>query len=1368
MRAAVRILLASTVVVLALAAVGRSTPPASAAGVSVPFTCSTPEVFLAQTPAGGDTQLEDLSYTPPAATFTTIGPPWSGGAYNGIAMDPTNDFMYAISSVAPSTGDLLRIDANGVVTDLGATSPSVGGANVGAFDASGNLYEMVGTSTDLYRVNVATAATTHITLSAAPDTADFTLVGSDFWGQVSGTDELVRVDPATGAVGTFTAPIPSTVGAGAAWTFGNGDLGLSDNTTGDIYQLNIANPDSDAPTITLVSEASGPGSSGNDGTSCEGAPVDLGITKSAPAGVAEGGTVTWTLDVHNYGPGTSSGYVVNDTVPAPVTGVASTTPGCTVTGNAVQCIEGTLAPDADATITITGTAPASAQNIQNTATVIGNESDPNSANNTATSTTTTPAPVPFACDTPSVILGQGTASTQLENVIYSPGMTSFSAIGTPVTPPYNAIGLNPLDDFVYGLQGGTAGLLRIDSAGNAIPLGTTTPPLPAETMNVGAVDGAGDYYVMAGTSSTMYKVDLATMAMTPITLSAAPNISDFSFVDGDLWGSVNFTDELARIDPATGVVTVFPTTFLPSTIAAGAAWTFGNGDLGLDDNNTGNVWQIAIANPDSASPTFTLVSTATGQTLGNDDGTSCAGLPVDLAITKTGPASVSPSGAITWTLGVHNYGPGQSSGYTVTDAVPASVTGVASSSPGCTVTGNSVVCVEGPLGDGDDAPPITITGTAPATHASSIQNTATVTGNEMDPTPGNDTATSTTTTPPAADVSIVKTASPSPAVPGQSATYTLTVSNAGPDAASGVSVTDALPAGLTSISASAGCSDAGGTVTCTDASLASGASTIFTITAAIASSVTGGIANTATVTSTTPDPNPGNNTSTITTPTAPSADLSLTKTASPSPAIAGQEVTYTLTVTNNGPSDAGGVSVSDPLPSTETFVSASTGCTDAGSTVTCTQASLAAGASVAFQIVAHVASSAAGHVANTATVTSNTPDPDPGNNTATSTVGLGTGVAALTITKTASVTSTEPGGQVLYTLVVQNHGPSDATGATVTDTAPAGETIIAAQPSQGTCTTQPTLTCSLGTIANGGTVQILVTASVSAGASGTLVNQASVTSNQVNPDPGGATATSTVPVTPGLMPPSPAQQADLQITKVASASTARLGQTLDYTIKVTNVGPAEATGVHVLDTPSLPVQILAVHPSTGVCSRSVPIACSLGALASGRTVTITVRMRALATGTLDNAASVTGNQVDPATANNLATVRIPVVGALELRKTATRSTLVAGERTTFHITVTNPASAPVTDVKVCDNMPPRLAYVSSRPRAHSSSGRFCWTIASLGAHASRTLAIVARALNGHSGAVVNTASATAPGIKTARASHTVHLISHPVAGGVTG
>jgi uncharacterized repeat protein (TIGR01451 family) len=496
------------------------------------------------------------------------------------------------------------------------------------------------------------------------------------------------------------------------------------------------------------------------------------------------------------------------------------------------------------------------------------------------------------------------------------------------------------------------------------------------------------------------------------------------------------------------------------------------------------------------------------------------------------------------------------------------------------------------------------------------------------------------------------------------------------------------------------------------------------------------------------------------------ADLALVKTASPSPAVPGEPLNYRLVVTNNGPDAATGVTVSDPLPAGLTFVSAGPGCGASGQDVTCALGTIAVGASRTVTVTANVASSVTGQIVNTARVTSATPDPNPGNNASTAAVPL-EGETDLSITKTASTRTVGPGWQVLYTLVLENDGPSDATGVTVVDAPPAGIVLRSARASQGSCTVAPdALTCSLGGLVDGGSAQILVTAEVVASVPGALTNAASVSGPQPDPNPANNRDRETVTVPDP--PPGPQPPADLTIAK-SGASTGAVGRPLEYRIVVRNDGPRVATRVSVTDTLGAPARLVSVRTTKGSCQWSRPITCSLGTIEAGRRVTITVVVKPRVSGTLRNAAGVTGAGADSRTASNLAVVTTRVKPALALTKVTERKRVRAGQTLTYTIRVRNPSDVTLRNIKTCDALPAGLAYVSSKSRAKLSNGRYCWTAGRLGAGEKRTYRLTARAMGGTSGKIVNHATAKARGAAKARAKRAVRVTASIVrAGGVTG
>ena len=119
---------------------------------------------------------------------------------------------------------------------------------------------------------------------------------------------------------------------------------------------------------------------------------------------------------------------------------------------------------------------------------------------------------------------------------------------------------------------------------------------------------------------------------------------------------------------------------------------------------------------------------------------------------------------------------------------------------------------------------------------------------------------------------------------------------------------------------------------------------------------------------------------------APSADVGVSQSATPNPAGVGQNLTYTLTITNGGPSAASSLAVTDALPSNVTFVSASPGCLNLGNSIACTIGRLNAGGFS--NILVTVKPSITGILTNVVSVTSTPSDPNIGNNNAVSMVAV--------------------------------------------------------------------------------------------------------------------------------------------------------------------------------------------------------------------------------------------------------------------------------------------------------------------------------------------------------------------------------------------
>ncbi len=292
---------------------------------------------------------------------------------------------------------------------------------------------------------------------------------------------------------------------------------------------------------------------------------------------------------------------------------------------------------------------------------------------------------------------------------------------------------------------------------------------------------------------------------------------------------------------------------------------------------------------------------------------------------------------------------------------------------------------------------------SPGTHI------VTVTATDLNGAQATDTATihiATEAAGPLTDLAVAVGGPSDPVTPGSSATYTVNTDNNGPEEGSGVSVTFTAtldpagptgpgPAAILSVTAPGwNCTPSSGTVTCTRTSLP--ALETSPITVEVNAPVQGTIAASAAISGSEEDPATGNNASEATTDVEPlpSADISVTKTHAPTSPLVGQSLTYTITVTNNGPDPASGVTMQDTLPAQVVFdsVSASEGGCAGSSVVTCDLGSLSSGSQATVTLV--VRRIAAGAISNTASAASDQSDPTPGNNQSTDNVPSTSGTGA--------------------------------------------------------------------------------------------------------------------------------------------------------------------------------------------------------------------------------------------------------------------------------------------------------------------------------------------------------------------------------------
>jgi uncharacterized repeat protein (TIGR01451 family) len=713
----------------------------------------------------------------------------------------------------------------------------------------------------------------------------------------------------------------------------------------------------------------------------------------------------------------------------------------------------------------------------------------------------------------------------------------------------------------------------------------------------------------------------------------------------------------------------------------------------------------------------------------------------DLSLTKSdSPDPVMEGQQLTYTLTVDNAGPHSASAVQLTDTLPAGVTfDSATASQGtCSETAGTVECALGTIADDASASvEIDVTPQAPGT----LTNEASVTSDVADPDTADRSATAETTVDPVADLALTKSDAPDPVLAGEQLTYTLTVSNSGPRSATGVQLTDTLPASVTFDSATPSqgtCSQDAGVVTCALDTITNGGGASVEIT--VTPQEGGTITNEASVVSDQRDPTPADNSASTETTVDPSADLELTKTDSPDPVLAGELLTYTLDIHNAGPSSAAAVQMIDTLPAGVTFDSATPtqgSCDELAGSVECALGTIANGTTATVTI--EVRPQTPGTITNQAGVVSLALDSDTADNNATIETTV-EAAADLSLTKSDDPDPVRVGDLLTYTLSVDNAGPQEATAVTLSDTLPAGVTFESAVPSQGTCAEAAgTVDCELGTIASGAdaTVEIKVTPQ----ADGSLTNEASVDSAVADPDSADRSASEQTTVAP---------VADLALSKSDSPDPVLVDELLTYSLTVHNAGPSSAANVSVTDDLDADVTFDSATASQGTCSEDAgAVTCALGTIADEGNATIEIKVRPQAAGTITNQANVTSDAHDPTPADNSANAETTVdrVANLSLTKTDSPDPAVTNETVTYTITAHNAGPSGATSVSVTDNLPAGVIFDSataSQGSCSQAAGVVSCALGTLGNGADATATVKIRPQS--AGSITNAASVSSTAV----------------------
>ncbi len=582
---------------------------------------------------------------------------------------------------------------------------------------------------------------------------------------------------------------------------------------------------------------------------------------------------------------------------------------------------------------------------------------------------------------------------------------------------------------------------------------------------------------------------------------------------------------------------------------------------------------------------------------------------------------------------------------------------------------------------------------------------------------------------------------------GDMVSFLVSVANPEAHDAAGVQVTDLLPAGLTFVSAVpiigttydevSGLWDIG--------AISAGSFRVLTLTATVDAGTAGTTLTNAAVLTATDllDPNDTNNAAAveITVLGAAGSDLAVSMAVDNDLPDEGQQITYVVSIVNNGPDNATGVQITDVLPGT---LSVLTSTPDQGTynqgNGTWDIGTINVGDVHTLTIDASVHSSTSGDtISNTALVTA-VDQIDPNNTNDSATIDIMVASADLQVSKFVDATAPAEGDTVTYTIVATNMGPSGANLVHIQDLLPAGLTFQTATPSYGIYD-DAIGDWNIDLMAVSEVHDLVITATVDAGTNGSAITNTASVSNLSQTDGDTTNNASSVEIVvqnPGAV--------DLQLIKTITEAAPNVGDTVTYTVTVINAGIGGATGINVTDT--LPAEVTFVSAMTNKGSYDQGTGLwTIGDLAEGFQAVLdiqgTVNTAAIGATVTNTAAITASDQTDPNADNNSASVDFNVpVSDLWLTHVVDNSTPAVGDTVTFDLAVTNDGPNPATGIAVTNLLPTGLAFVG----ANTGTGTYddvsgVWSVGGLNPSLGTFVAIRALVLPAAAGAdIFSTAS----------------------------
>jgi uncharacterized repeat protein (TIGR01451 family) len=564
------------------------------------------------------------------------------------------------------------------------------------------------------------------------------------------------------------------------------------------------------------------------------------------------------------------------------------------------------------------------------------------------------------------------------------------------------------------------------------------------------------------------------------------------------------------------------------------------------------------------------------------------------------------------------------------------------------------------------------------------------------------------------NISVTKVAKASSVNIGTNGTFVITIKNDGKQTARNVVVTDPVPANATYVSSTnPGYNPTTGILSLGD--VVAGATINFELTYTV--NKTGSINNEVKVKTDTPELNLNDNTATATIDPF-GADLEVIKTASNTNPNLYSNVNYTITVKNNGPSDAEDVTVNDALPAGIDYISSLTGTgTYDNATHTWNVGKIPNGQVVTLTITSKI--NALNKTDNTAEVKSKTFDYNTSNNKSTATIDPN--YADLEVVKTVDNANPTFGSIVNYTIAFKNKGPKDATDVVVTDELPIGMTALTSTSTIGIVTAgNDLLTIPLLKAGESGTWTIKVQLNLN---TDIKTNIAKINSKNT-PDNNLGNNESKATVDP--------LATDLAITKIASNKNPKVGEEFTFDIVATNKGPDSAKDVVIVDNFSSDFKIVNVNFNTTGVTTSVGASSfnvKKPTLAVNETIIIKVKAIAINfVNSIDNIVTIDSSTPDTDRSNNTAKETVfPKYTELKLSKTVNNTTPQQYGEVEYTIKI-EVLGQTAENLKIIDALPNDVEYISSNTNSgtyETASGTWNLGNANVGEY---TLTIKAKAL----------------------------------------